>query len=215
MYYPEHLCSHLNQILDTKEGNYCCLDCGLVLSPYYIQDNIITKSEETNYWREEIKNYLDRIHIPQTFSNMIYEYFDKNYYSKNNKNMMCSIYKILNENGITITLNEISGTSHISSKEIVKVQKDNVKLTKEEIAEKYCKFLNLSFAIVSVIKEEIKKSNLSGHTPTTIVAAIIYKITKQEGKGISMKEISKLMNVSCISIQRYIKYQKNAVSQEH
>lgn len=212
MHHPEHLCLHLNQTLDPREGHYVCPDCGLVLSPYYVQYDNNIQIEKTNYWMEEIKNYLDRIHIPLVFTKMIFEYFHTTYDKKNINNLMCSIYKILNENGIPLTLNEISETSNISTKSIVRLQKDNVKLAKEEIAEKYCKFLNLSFKTVSVIKEELKKCKQSGHTPTTIVAATIYKITKEREKHISMKEISKLMNVSCISIQRYLSYIKKCTS---
>jgi transcription initiation factor TFIIIB Brf1 subunit/transcription initiation factor TFIIB len=211
MYHPEHFCQHLNQIIDSREGHYVCCDCGLVLSALYI-DNYSYPINKSNDWIEEIKDYLDRIHIPQYFTTLIYNYFDKTYNQKNMKNMICSIYKVLNENGIPISLNEISETCAVSCQSIVKAQKDNVKLIKEELAEKYCQFLNLSYKTITVIKEQIKNSYLSGHSPNTIVAAIIYKIAKKERQRISMKEISKLMNVSCISIQRYLNYLQKCTS---
>jgi len=82
MYHPEHLCSHMNQIIDSREGQYVCCDCGLVISPYFVAMDSSKSSYKYNYWKEEIKDYLDRIHLPQYFTNLIYDYFDKNYDQK-------------------------------------------------------------------------------------------------------------------------------------
>lgn len=222
MYNAENICEHLNQVTDQHEGSIICQDCGLVLSDYFETDERKDKSfnfhdvdeinQKNDYanklcWLEEIKDILDRIHIPCTYATHILRYFNGAYKSKNFNNLYFSIYKILNSSGIPISLAELSTATRTNKNHISKSQKinDTIFIKYDQLAEKYCTLLNLDFKTVAVIKEKIRNSPVTGHTPITIVAATIYQFCKRKNKNISMKKISSLMNVSCISIQRYSK----------
>jgi transcription initiation factor TFIIIB Brf1 subunit/transcription initiation factor TFIIB len=116
----------------------------------------------------------------------------------------------LNENGCPISLKEISAVSGLTNSEIYKHQNSNdaIILRPEEMLEKYCTILKLNFKEYSVIKENIKGSLKTGHNNLTIIGANIYLYGKQNNLKLSIKLIAKTLNISCISIQRYIKKQK-------
>jgi response regulator of citrate/malate metabolism len=73
--------------------------------------------------------------------------------------------------------------------------------------EKYCVMLKLDFKDYSVIKETIQRSLKTGHNNLTIIGANIYLHCK-ERKKIPIKVIARTLNISCISIQRYLKAKK-------
>lgn len=205
-------CAHLNSVICQHEGCIVCQDCGVVLSSYFENEhqpithslNLITAE---NKWVEEIKNILDRIHIPIVYAEHIFKYFQSTYTSKNLRNLMFSIYYILNKFDIPISLNELAAITNTEKTSIYKAQNynENLLLNYDERVEKYCSILNLTFKMVSLIKETIKRTKITGHPPLTIIAAIIYKICKTHKLRISMKKISQITNISCISIQRYNK----------
>ena len=65
--------------------------------------------------------------------------------------------------------------------------------------------LNLNYKDYTVIKENILKVPVSGHNPLTVIGTFIYKYSKENRKKLSMKKISTVLQISPISIQRYLK----------
>jgi transcription initiation factor TFIIIB Brf1 subunit/transcription initiation factor TFIIB len=104
-------------------------------------------------------------------------------------------------------MKDISAITGLKNNSIYSMQeKDKVIILKpNEMLEKYCKYLNLDFKAYSVIKEKISTSLQSGHNPLTIIGANIYVYCKEKKLNYSMKKIASTLNISCISIQRYIK----------
>jgi transcription initiation factor TFIIIB Brf1 subunit/transcription initiation factor TFIIB len=90
------------------------------------------------------------------------------------------------------------------------MQEENKSIILEptKVLEKYCNFLKLDFKTYSLIKNNLPKENLTGHNPLTIIAATIYVYCKKNNIKLSMKKIALTVNISCVSIQRYIKYNK-------
>jgi transcription initiation factor TFIIIB Brf1 subunit/transcription initiation factor TFIIB len=72
--------------------------------------------------------------------------------------------------------------------------------------EKYATLLKLDFETITLIKERINNLPNSGHNPNSVIAATIYQICKLTKQPISMKKVSLVTQVSCVSIQRYNKF---------
>lgn len=203
----EHLCSHKNIIDDEREGSCVCTECGLVLEQQLFLPNLkndyskIRENENEN--ETEIKELLHRIHLPYSYSEKI----TKKCFKKPKKSIPYILYKTLNENGCHVSIKQISAVSGVSNSKIYKNQgNEDVVISKpEEMLEKYCNYLGLDFNSYTVIKEKIKKTLKTGHNPLTIVAGNIYLHTKEKGIKVSMKHIARQLNISCISIQRYLK----------
>lgn len=216
MHFKERSCQHLNLVEDWHEGFEVCTSCGLVLSQLFM--NQMQKSEtseqnlkdEKNVSLEEIRNLLDRIHISTCFAAKIEAYLKENFTTKSNQALVYSTFKILNELSIPISLKEISLASNLSKKILHKVQSNNevVHVDFSNVMEKYARLLNLSYETITLIKERIINSPNSGHNPNSVIAATIYQICKITEQPISMKKISLVTQVSCVSIQRYNKFCK-------
>ena len=69
--------------------------------------------------------------------------------------------------------------------------------------------LNLNFKQFTLIKESIKDSN-NGFNPSTIISAHIYRFCRLNKLNITLKQISCITGISCMSIQRHMK--KNELS---
>jgi transcription initiation factor TFIIIB Brf1 subunit/transcription initiation factor TFIIB len=214
MPHSEHLCSHEYVIDDEREGCSVCTSCGLVLEeklylPNYNETYFEScfQTSVQNETKQEIKELLHRINLPNTFSNQV----EKKCLEKKNKTKSIPflLYQTLNENGCPISIKEISAVSGQSNVEIYKHQQKNdvVILRPEEMLEKYCVMLKLDFKDYSVIKETIQRSLKTGHNNLTIIGANIYLHCK-ERKKIPIKVIARTLNISCISIQRYLKAKK-------
>ena len=104
-------------------------------------------------------------------------------------------------------MKEVSAVSGFTNSDIYKHQENNnvIILKPELMLEKYCKILDLNFTAYSVIKEKMLSVSMSGHSPLTIIGSNIYLYTKNNNLKIPMKKIAKTINISCISIQRYLK----------
>jgi transcription initiation factor TFIIIB Brf1 subunit/transcription initiation factor TFIIB len=104
-------------------------------------------------------------------------------------------------------MKDISSITGVKNNSIYDMQeKDKVIILKpNEMLEKYCKYLNLDFKAYSVIKENISNISSTGHNPLTIIGSYIYLYCKENKLNYSMKKIASAVNISCISIQRYIK----------
>jgi len=221
MYCPTIDCEHLNEIEDQQEGSIVCTDCGLVISDqYFVAHYTPLQPDESNFanirWLEKTKDILDKIHMPLTFAEPIVNRFQIDYKRKTLKNLTFSMYKVLNEVlGVSISLQEISNITGLVKTDIYAAQQfdDNMFMDTSANVEKYCKMLNLDFKTTTLIKARIESVHPSGHSPLTILASTIYLVCKEiKKKKISIKTVANITSTSCISIQRYIKKNANAIS---
>lgn len=198
----------MNEVVDEREGDVVCMDCGLVLSQYYVtQAN--TSFSGGNFLVEEIKEFLERLHFPQMFSEDVLRNIKlaKKENTKKRSLVPYFVYKTLNELGFPISIKDISAVSGVSENDIYNIQESNQSLTLSPYAllEKYCKLLGLNdFKTYSVIKETLPTTD-TGHNPLTVIASTIYKHCKENGLKYSMKQIASTVGISSVSIQRYIK----------
>lgn len=208
MDFAEHNFEHLTQVEDHREGALVCSNCGLVVSSLFLNQISNLSQLETDTYDfilKEIQDVLDRIHIPVCYAPHIRYYFIKNYKQKTPQAISFSIFKVLNDQGISISMKEISQATQIPKKTLSKAQNLNqfVSINYSEVMEKYVKALNLTFETITVIKEKINNAPQTGHNPNSIIASIIYQICKQRKIKTSIKKISEVTHVSSISIQRY------------
>jgi len=161
---------------------------------------------------DDVKDILDRIHIPKIYATHIVKYYLSRYKGNNSKAIVLSMYKVLNDFAFNISLRDLLNVMGLSRQGTFKTQKqnENVFLETAEMIEKYCKEIELTYKDMTVIKERIKCLPPSGHTPLTIIAGNIYLYCKSIKKKISLKRIAKITQISVISVQRYIKHYYNA-----
>ena len=213
-------CRHETELLDDREGHYVCLLCGLVLDEFFYDPNLTFQKsnpfvsqkliDKSDHWLGDVCDILDKINLPQRFGFDIIHHFNTCHQTKNRKNLLASIYYVLNHKlGVCLTLAEISNVVGCCKKEIRNQQRPetlNVSVDKDVLTEKYCSMLELDFKTTSLIKEEISKIKKAGHSPTTIVAGSIYLICKRLKLKKTIKNVSDVTSVSAISIQRFVKY---------
>jgi transcription initiation factor TFIIIB Brf1 subunit/transcription initiation factor TFIIB len=206
----ESLCQHLNEIIDQRQGDVICTDCGLVLSEVYYKENNFVYNKSKHEKQNEVDEILERLHLPECFTSDILVDYDKTKTNKKNC-LIFSIYHTLNKLGFPISLKEISSVTGVSDSKIYDVQNVNesVYLSPEQLLEKFCKILNLNYNAYTVIKESLPKTLKTGHNPLTIAATYIHIYCKKNKLKYSMKKIATVCNISCISIQRYLKHLKS------
>ena len=217
MHHSNSSCQHLETLDDFHEGSVVCTLCGLVISPLFSDfvPSIPCYQEEINstesFCLNEIKNLLDRIHVSTCFATRILTHLRMNFTTNSRRNVVYSVFKVLNELNIPISLKEISHVSNLSKKTLHQVQSHNevIDVDFSDVVEKYARLLNLSFETIALIKAKIKNSTGSGHNPNSVLASTIYQICKSTGQRISMKKIAQVTQVSCVSIQRYNKFIKD------
>ncbi len=214
MDFGDRSCQHLSQIEDFHEGCVICSLCGLVLSPLFMDQITQISSLNSHYSPAEnlnlaeIKNLLDRVHISTSFATQIDSYFQTNFITKSKQALVYSMFKILNELGISISMKEISQAFNISKKMLHRAQSVNdiIKIDFLDIVEKYGRLLNLNFETITLIKEEMRNKPTSGHNPNSVLASTIYQVCKKTKQHVSIKKVSEVTQVSCVSIQRYNKF---------
>jgi transcription initiation factor TFIIIB Brf1 subunit/transcription initiation factor TFIIB len=216
MSYKEDICKHLNEVVDDREGTIICIDCGLVLSNslfhedryLYSSSSNFSSNFSTNSDLEDIKELLERLNLPESFSSVIFENYRKVIKARKYSKYLLpfTIYQTLNEIGFPISIKNISAVSGISENLIYDMQhsEESIILNPESLLEKYCKIFEFDYKTYSLIKERLPKVN-TGHNPLTIVASTIYKYCKDNSIKYSMKDIANTVNISPISIQRYLK----------
>lgn len=204
-------CSHSNELIDQREGNIVCSDCGLVLDCYFEVDvNHINRQEcelISKRKQEFVYETLERLHIPQSIAFHIFKKINESSEKNQNEIFLSGIiYKTLIELNIPFTIKEISCVTGIKVKNINKKKIDKkidvVIINTNEILERACSKLNLKFNDYTLIKEKIKKMN-NGFNPSTIIAGNIYVYCKENNKKLSMKDISNVTGISCMSIKRF------------
>ena len=198
----------MTEVVDEREGTVVCVDCGLVLSQYYVsQAN--TNFCGGNFMVEEIKEVLERLNFPQFFSDDIFNNIKlaKKENTKKKSLVPYFVYKTLNELGFPVSIKDISAVSGVSENDIYNMQESEQSLILSPVSllEKYCKLLGLNdFKTYSLIKETLPTTD-TGHNPLTVIASTIYKYCKKTGLKYSMKQIASTVGISSVSIQRYIK----------
>lgn len=216
-------CSHTSEIIDQREGIIVCTECGLVLDFVYINKNENNYNEYDNL-TNDVKSYIyeiiERLNLPQ----LIFSYVIKKIEEKKNKNKICytfiasCIYNTLYELKIPFSINDICAVTGINSSKIYKEKKDKnendnnsriIIIETDDILERACSKLNLKYEYYTLIKESIDKSN-NGFNPSTVISAYILIFCRENNIKKTLKEISQVTGVSCMSILRYIK--KNALS---
>ena len=207
-------CQHLNEITDYVEGAIVCTDCGLVLSSVFLNNYCNTEIEIKikNNQCDYILEILSRLQMPDFFKNIIY----KNLlcidlkYRKNENAIAYVIYKTLNDENCGITIKDISAVTGYTEAQIYNFQSSNecVILNPLNQVEKFCRLLQLPKNSYSVIKENIPTIS-TGHNPTTVLGAAIYIYCKSINFNVSIVKIAQTLNISFISIQRYLKLLKN------
>jgi transcription initiation factor TFIIIB Brf1 subunit/transcription initiation factor TFIIB len=216
MDFAENNCEHLTYADDPHEGTVVCLNCGLVLSNLF-SDQISNLEQQQqqrsteDFCLNEIQDLLDRIHIPACYGHHIKNFLKKNFTTNSKKAIAFSVFKVLNDMDIPVSMKELSLATDLHKKTIHKAQTLDhvVSIDFSEIVEKYTKLLHLPFETTTVIKEKILTAPVTGHNPNSVLAAIIYQVCKAEKRKVSIKTISAVTKVSCISIQRYNKFTKN------
>lgn len=201
-------CYFEDLVEDTRSGCFVCVKCGLVQGIIYERTPTCPDFEYNDDLLVEMKDILDRMHFPTSYASFCHSYYRKHYKGRNLKAIIFSIYKTLNEHSFNISLKDLLNANGLNGESTFKTQgtNENVLLDIGEMAEKYCNALNLSFKESSVIKEIVRCQPVSGHTPLTIIAGSIYLYCKEQKKKISVKKVAEITQVSCISIQRYIKF---------
>lgn len=206
------LCNHEDTVLDVHEGHYACTLCGLVMSPYFTVRNDEFRHERRanpDIWHKEACDILDRINFPVSYCDKVIRYFNSHFERKDRESLIFSIYKVLNDQfGVCLSLHEICNICGMDKSKVSDKQKvnENVPIDKTILVEKYCAQLELPFKTTSLIKEELLKKSLSGHTPLTVIAGTIYQVCKRLNLKITIKKVALATSVSQISIQRFCKY---------
>jgi transcription initiation factor TFIIIB Brf1 subunit/transcription initiation factor TFIIB len=200
----------LNEIIDEREGTYICTDCGLVLNALVYNEYHPVEKMVDDENKQQVKEILERLHLPECFLNTILDNFN-NRQKHTKKTLMFSIYQTLNELNFPISIKEISAVSGLSDVQIYDVQAENetILLKPDDLLEKYCKMLNFDYKVYSLIKGSLPSDSKTGHNPLTIIGTAIYVYCKRNKVKYSMKHIANVCNISCVSIQRYLKYCKN------
>lgn len=211
-------CSHGNELVDYRGGFIICQDCGIVIDSVFESSSC---GEDYNYCGlskkefEHVKEMIERLNLP----NSIFPHIAKKILSKKEgKNISESLmahclYVTLADLGIPFSLNDVSSITGINQSKISKDKKcessNVIIINTDDILERACSKLNLKYKQFTLIKESIKKSN-NGFNPSTIISAHIYCFSRTNKLNITLKQISNVTGISCMSIQRYIK--KNELS---
>ena len=211
MDHKEHLCTHLNEIIDHAAGAIVCIDCGLVLSEVFLNSfNYI--EDEYNFKNDYILEILSRLNMPEFFKNDILQNLEKISvkFQKNENAIAFVIYKTLNDLSCGVSIKDISSVTGYTDSQIYNFQSSNESIILDPMRqlEKYCILLQLPKNSHSVIKESIEIPK-TGHNPTTVLATAIYRYCKKTKINLSMEKIAKTLHISAISIHRYLKFINN------
>lgn len=194
-------CTHINYVSDSHEGTLVCTDCGLVLDQIFVfneTEHNQNTLQETN--DDVFQEMLHRLNV--TISE------NKTNENKSMQNIACSLYTKINKES-AVSIKEISSVTGVSEKKINLQTKGSVTLVDKNILlEKYCCQLNLTFKQYTVIKELLNQQHETGHNPITLISSCIYFYCRQNKLKISMKKVSEITGISCISIQRFLKHIK-------
>ena len=216
-------CSHENHIVDYRGGGVVCVECGQVIDSVFEERESYLSMEDDEDGRgglteresEYVKEMIEGLNLPsKTFSHIAKKILSMKFGKNASETLMTHcLYITLADMDIPFSVNDVSSVTGINHSKISKNKKckdSSVVIIKtENILERACSNLSLDFNQYTLIKESIKKSN-TGFNPSTIISAYIYIFCRQNKLNITLKQISNITGISCMSIQRYIK--KNELS---
>ena len=225
------MCLHINYILDFHEGTEICTDCGLVLNPLFIQPSektIPTQSVEVIPTQliptqiVSIEESLERLNVPTSFSKLCKTFlckYTKLGLKKNAHLLSVVVYKVLVQEKIPRTMREIAYVFNTTTCKMWKLlttiqEKEGAKKTENlkavDILFKYCQMLNIAFDNYKKIANDVEKYStiFPQLNPCSIIGGVIYNFQKSNKKKISLKKVSEIVNVSSMSIQRFLKRKK-------
>lgn len=206
MPYSEYFCAHLDYVTDEREGTIVCRNCGLVLECQVFHESYVReKSIEETQLVIKINDILEQLNLPVCFTTDIMKKY--NSIPKRKFLLEYVVYLTLHECGFPISIKDIACVTGVSDSQIYNLQENDqsICLEPQDLVEKYCKMLNLDFKTSSLIKEELPTVVETGHNPLTVIASTIYKYSRKNKLKLSMKKIATVVNISTVSIQRYIK----------
>ena len=204
-------CKHINLINDFHNGCLVCMDCGYVKSDQIYYEEFISKNDKEiefhsyDKTKNDINEIIFRLNLPDKYTDLIVEESKKTNIKLTKKNINNFLYDKLNTDDLAISIKDIQ---NVTEKRKIKANKNESQIVIfkiENCLEKYCTMLNLNYKDYTVIKENILKVPVSGHNPLTVIGTFIYKYSKENRKKLSMKKISTVLQISPISIQRYLK----------
>jgi transcription initiation factor TFIIIB Brf1 subunit/transcription initiation factor TFIIB len=210
-FYFTEKCKHENLVNDFHNGCLVCTDCGYVQSDQIYYEEFNSKNETEieynayNKTKDDINEIIFRLNLPDKYTDLIIEESKKTNVKLSKKNINDFLYNKLNTEDLSISIKDIQ---NVTEKRKIKPNKNESQIVIfkiENCLEKYCTMLNLNYKDYTVIKENILKIPVSGHNPLTIIGSFIYKYSKENKKKLSMKKISTILQISPISIQRYLK----------
>lgn len=206
----KNICLHLNEIIDQIGGAIVCTDCGLVISSVFMTHHFTEK--ENDPMRDYVLEILSRLQMPDFFEHDILKNLENLSfkYRKKENAVAFVIYKTLNDLNCGVSIKDMSSVTGYTDSQIYHYQSCNEAVIIDPLIqlEKYCILLNLPKNSHSVIKGSMKVIQ-TGHNPSTVLATAIYKYCKLIKFPLSMEKIAKNLNISTISIHRYLKLTKN------
>jgi len=204
-------CPHKNELIDVREGDVICAECGIVIDRYYDYGSVNLSNFETENITQFEKNFvlesLERLNLSSEISYEIFKEIQKESSKKKNESILSGIiYKTLVKLNIPFTLKDICSVTGVETKKIShkSCESNIIIINSIDLLERACAKLKLNFLDYTLIKEKINDSN-NGFNPSTIISAHIFDYCKKNNLKISMKEISNITGISCMSIKRYIK----------
>lgn len=205
-----HNCLNYYEIEDSHTSDLICSNCGLILDKIYTNYDFVF--EKKFPLQEEISEILERLNLPNSLAYDIAFECEKDEKLSKEEYLMFKVYEILNKKKIPISLKEVANVSNFSSKEISRKQENQtISISIFDYLEKFGNILKINYSDIKKIQEYSKKISISGHSPLTITATLIYKYSKENKIDLSIDRIANVLNVSKISIQRYYKKIKKII----
>jgi len=202
------LCNHSSEILDVSSGEYICTLCGLVLDRFFEENPYKSNKSEDGLGNTVVHNYiseiLSKLNVPLSLTNIIYSKAGDGRFKDDD---ICQlIYDTLIEREIPFTLKEIAAVSGISTKKIRPVATDTsiCLIDEEKVLERCCSKLGLTYSQCTVIKKSLNEKE-GGFSPSTVIAAQIYKFCKNNKIKLKLRLICETVGVSTMSVHRYIR----------
>jgi transcription initiation factor TFIIIB Brf1 subunit/transcription initiation factor TFIIB len=101
-------------VIDEREGTIICTECGLVLEEKLFKfygHNLSLEEKGKDYClKEDIKEILAKLGLPDVFSKMIFQNFENESCEKKKKKnyLHYVVYKTLNENNVPVSMLRVS-----------------------------------------------------------------------------------------------------------
>jgi transcription initiation factor TFIIIB Brf1 subunit/transcription initiation factor TFIIB len=236
----ENECLHNTTIDDEQSGDCVCIKCGLVLEQLYMLDYKHKQHIETHphaHTTQIVEGELNtssiiaqflvdighNAHIPLSIINHATWYSeivkgqlrDKKIKFTNKEIAAFALYETLNERGVSRTVQEIAVYTQVSCTSLWDIEcavtKPNTLINPQNLVERYCTALQLSYGYMSEIRTIVGNMyGMGGIRPQCLVAAAIYLYCHSElypnsGPTPSLKQICDVCIVSPTTVNKIIK----------